>query len=70
MVKNKIALMMGLVGTAVCFAAAVFAYPISPGFSFKVQANFLWARSNNTYEKTYAYNYRTANYLMGFTYEY
>jgi len=45
-------------------------YPISPGFFLKAQANFLWARSNNTYEKTYAYNYRSANYLMGFTYEY
>jgi hypothetical protein len=45
-------------------------YPISPGFSLRAQANFLWARSNNQFEQGYAYNYRTANYLMGFTYEY
>jgi hypothetical protein len=45
-------------------------YPVSPGFYLRGQANFLWARSNNTFEKTYAYNYRTANYLMGFSYEY
>ncbi|MBI3552270.1 MAG: hypothetical protein HY077_07110 [Elusimicrobia bacterium] len=44
--------------------------PISPGFYLRGSANFLWARSNNTFEKTYAYNYRTANYLMGFSYEY
>jgi hypothetical protein len=47
-----------------------YGYPLSPGFSLKVQTNILWARSNNAYEKTYSYNYRTANYLMGFTYEY
>jgi hypothetical protein len=45
-------------------------YPIGPGFYFKVQTNLLWARSNNTDETEYAYNYRTANYLMGFTYEF
>ncbi|MBI5239352.1 MAG: hypothetical protein HY926_02685 [Elusimicrobia bacterium] len=45
-------------------------YPISPGFSLRAQTNFLWARSNNSFEQGYAYNYRTANYLMGFTYEY
>lgn len=48
----------------------VYGYPISPGFTLKVQSNMLWARSNNAYQKTYSYNYRTANYLMGFTYEY
>ncbi len=45
-------------------------YPLAPGFSIKAQANLLWARSNNAFEQTYAYNYRTANYLLGFTYEY
>jgi len=45
-------------------------YPIAPGFSIRAQTNFFWARSNNAFEQTYAYNYRTANYLMGFTYEY
>lgn len=45
-------------------------YPIAPGFSLRAQVNLLWARSNNQFEQSYAYNYRTANYLMGFTYEY
>lgn len=47
-----------------------YAMPIAPNFYIKAETNFLWARSNNTFEVTYAYNYRTANYLMGFTYEY
>jgi hypothetical protein len=47
-----------------------YSMPISPGFSLKAQTDFLWARSNNTFEKTYAYNYRTANYMLGFSYEY
>jgi hypothetical protein len=47
-----------------------YAYPIAKGFYLKVQSNMLWARSNQNYEKTYAYNYRTSNYMMGFTYEY
>lgn len=47
-----------------------FSYPISQAFYLKAQTNFLWARSNNTFETAYAYNYRTANYLMGFSFEY
>lgn len=47
-----------------------YAYPISQGFYLKAQSNMMWARSNQTYEKTYAYNYRTSNFLLGFTYEY
>ncbi|HAM36977.1 MAG TPA: hypothetical protein DEB40_07085 [Elusimicrobia bacterium] len=47
-----------------------YAYPIARGFYLKVQTNLLWERSNQNYEKTYAYNYQTANYIMGFTYEY
>ena len=47
-----------------------YGYPIAPGFSLKVQTNMLWIRSNNTFERNYSYNYRTTNYLMGFTYEY
>lgn len=47
-----------------------FAFPISQQFYLKAQTNFLWARSNNTFETTYAYNYRAANYLLGFSYEY
>lgn len=51
-------------------ASLSYSYPIAPGFNLKAQTNFLWARSNQNYEKTYQYNYRTANYLLGFTYEY
>lgn len=47
-----------------------YGYPIAPGFNLKVQTNFLWQASNQAHEKTYAYTYRTANYLMGFTWEY
>ena len=47
-----------------------YSYPISPGFYLKAQTNFLWVRSNQKYEKTYAYNYTTANYVMGFAWEY
>jgi len=47
-----------------------YAYPIARGFYLKGQTNLLWERSNQNYEKTYAYNYQTANYIMGFTYEY
>ena len=60
----------GRLGQDVYVAGFSGGYPIAPGFSLKAQANFLWARSNNSFEQTYAYNYRTANYLMGFTYEY
>jgi hypothetical protein len=51
-------------------ATLTYGYPIAPGFNLKVQSNFLWQASNQAYEKTYAYTYRTANYLMGFTWEY
>lgn len=51
-------------------ASLVYAYPIATGFYLKGQTSFLWAGSNQSYEKTYLYNYRTANYMMGFTYEY
>lgn len=51
-------------------ASVAYGYPIAPGFQLKVQTNWLWQSSNQAYEKTYAYTYRTANYLMGFTWEY
>lgn len=47
-----------------------YSYPIAPGFNLKAQANFLWAASNQVYQTTYLYTYRTGNYLMGFTYDY
>ena len=45
-------------------------YPIAKNFNLIAKANFLWATSNQAYEKTYLYSYRTANYMMGFAYEY
>jgi hypothetical protein len=45
-------------------------HPIAPGFSLRAQVNMYWARSNNQFEQSYSYNYRTANYLLGFSYEY
>lgn len=47
-----------------------YGYPISQGFQLKAQSNFFWSRSNMTFEQTYPYNYRTENFLLGFTYEY
>ena len=47
-----------------------YGYPISPTFYLKAQANMLWARSNNLFEKTYAYNYTSNNFLMGVSWEY
>jgi hypothetical protein len=47
-----------------------YAYPMGGGLYLKAQTNLLWVRSNNLFEKTYAYNYTTANYLMGFSWEY
>lgn len=44
--------------------------PIAPNFRMLAQANMLWVDSNMRYEKTYRYSYNTANYLMGFTYDY
>ncbi|MBI4678815.1 MAG: hypothetical protein HY748_14650 [Elusimicrobia bacterium] len=45
-------------------------YPIAKSFSLVTKANLLWATSNQAHEKTYLYSYRTANYMMGFSYEY
>lgn len=47
-----------------------YGYPIATNFRLTAQTSFLWARSNNNYETTYRYNYTTANYLMGFSYNY
>jgi hypothetical protein len=45
-------------------------YPVSRSFKLRLVSNFIDSRSNMEYEKTYAYNYQTANYLMGFSYEF
>lgn len=47
-----------------------YGYPIAEGFYLKAQGNFYWQRSNMTYEVYYPYNYRTSNFLLGFTYDY
>ncbi|MFA6030150.1 MAG: hypothetical protein WC969_09870 [Elusimicrobiota bacterium] len=47
-----------------------YSYPVAPHFRLNAQANFLMARSNMTYEKTYKYSYNTSSYLFGFTYDY
>ncbi|MFA6317410.1 MAG: hypothetical protein WC943_08325 [Elusimicrobiota bacterium] len=45
-------------------------FPFARNFNLVTRANFLWAASNQAYEKTYLYSYRTANYMMGFTFDY
>lgn len=47
-----------------------YSHPMAPNLSLKMQTNFLWATSNMAYERSYRYTYRTANYLMGFVYDY
>lgn len=47
-----------------------YSYPIAANFTLTTKASALWATSNNKFEKTYPYTYRTANYFMGFTYDY
>jgi hypothetical protein len=45
-------------------------YPLSAGFKLRLIGGFIEARSNMKYEKTFAYNYQTSHYLMGFSYEF
>lgn len=47
-----------------------YGYPIAPQFTMTFKTNFLWATSNQKYEKNYRYDYRAVNYLIGVTYEY
>ncbi|MBI4054706.1 MAG: hypothetical protein HY402_01080 [Elusimicrobia bacterium] len=47
-----------------------FSYPIAPRFRLQVSSELGWSSSNMDYEKLYRYNFSTANYLMGFSYEY
>jgi hypothetical protein len=47
-----------------------YAYPVSPGFYLRAQANYLVTESNQAFEQFYSYSYRTSNYLMGFSFEY
>lgn len=47
-----------------------FIYPVSAGFKLKISTTYLWERSNMDYEELFTYEYDSANYLMGFSYEY
>lgn len=51
-------------------AVLSFIYPISKGFKLRVSTTYLWEHSNMKYEDLYKYKYNSANYLMGFSYEY
>jgi hypothetical protein len=45
-------------------------YPYSKNFKVRAAANISWSDSNMQYEKVFRYNYKIANYLVGFSYEY
>lgn len=45
-------------------------YPWSKNFKVVASSNLSWSNSNMKYEKTFRYNYRIANYLVGFSYDY
>jgi len=47
-----------------------YSYPIAEHFRLTANANFLWATSNMSYEKTYQYKYNAVSYLFGFAYDY
>lgn len=47
-----------------------FLYILSKGLSLSVSGSFQRITSNMKYEKLYKYNYNTANYLVGISYEY
>jgi hypothetical protein len=45
-------------------------YPLKNNFKATAAANLGWSDSNMEYEKVFRYNYKIANYLLGFSYEY
>ncbi len=45
-------------------------YPLSKNFKARAVGTLGWSDSNMKYEKIFKYNYRIANYLFGFSYEY
>jgi len=45
-------------------------YPVTKQLKIRTQATLGWSDSNMEYEKTFKYNYKIANYLLGFSYEY
>lgn len=45
-------------------------YPYSKNFKVRATGSLAWSDSNQQYEKTFRYNYKIANYMVGFSYEY
>jgi hypothetical protein len=47
-----------------------YGYPVGPNFRLTARTNILRQSSNQKFEQSYRYSYTTANYLLGFTYDY
>ncbi|HRY29672.1 MAG TPA: hypothetical protein P5079_06495, partial [Elusimicrobiota bacterium] len=45
-------------------------YALNRNFKARAVATLGWSDSNQKYEKVFVYNYKIANYLFGFSYEY
>jgi hypothetical protein len=45
-------------------------YPLTQNFRARTVATLGWSDSNQKYEKVFRYNYKIANYMFGFSYEY
>lgn len=45
-------------------------FPYSKTFKVRMAGNLAWSDSNQEYEKTFRYNYKIANYMIGFSYAY
>lgn len=46
------------------------AYPWSRNLKIRAAGNLAWSDSNMKYEQLFRYNYKIANYMVGFSYEY
>jgi hypothetical protein len=45
-------------------------YPVARGLKLRLAGNYVDASSNMQYQDTFAYNYTSANYMTGFSYEF
>lgn len=45
-------------------------YPLAKNFKARAVTTLGWSDSNQKYEKVFRYNYKIANYMFGFSYEY
>lgn len=45
-------------------------YPVAKNMRLRFQTSLAWSDSNMRYEKVFRTNYKIANYMMGFSYEY